>query len=503
MDLIGHEELPDGLFDESIFESLMTLDQEIENLRQSFDILDAAGGDSNNCNNDDDDDFSSGGDDDSFDDDSSDYDNDYDDDEDPESGETKLSSMMDDLVEELQMELKEEAATEVLGDKDDDENQNNDTVQPTFPASLLPSSSGEVVPSYALPNTPPSGPSKSSSNLPVRLPEDREKGILLHQHVRSLLRRVTDMATISEKDDSFQPEMKQDNYEEASNQEVNMSQSYERRKRSDSSAEQIKRLLGAIESYSQSRTPSPSHRSTNSVNVPVNNHGSVPSEHVSDESDDDASQIKSDKAKTARAMSNLTQRKRREYLLRRQALDDEEDNRPPNPQPQIPVPVAAAPTHSQTASTSIEQRQQQEHQQRLQQQRRRQEELLQRRARLLRQQQVLQQKEQLLLEQQRLVQHGQNQEPSQTTTSSQNKKKKGRRKRTNKHKKRRPKVTPVEVDSPGRRMAGNNTATLNSSQQAASVSRKTLEALYAKLLALDERLTQEYGDCNNDSSVPS
>jgi hypothetical protein len=96
------------------------------------------------------------------------------------------------------------------------------------------------------------------------------------------------------------------------------------RKRGDSSADRLERLLGAISTYSYSKSPA----------APIDSHTEETSK-TSRESrvvkGEEAPFVAGDPSKTARAMSSYTQRKRREYLLRKHASaeeegDDDDDN---------------------------------------------------------------------------------------------------------------------------------------------------------------------------------
>lgn len=192
-----------------------------------------------------------------------------DDDEDPDSGENQLFTMMDDLVTELQMELKDEetdgaieADTEphvvVESEKEETtaDQQNEDEPYDT--------SDVEHVPVICEP---------SAATVPAVDRERLEKQRRLHVQVKSLLQRVTVLAHETETDRVTED-----------------APANGARKRVDSSADRLEQLLGALSSYSNP----PAQDSTQTT-------------------------ISEDQAKTAKAMSSYTQRRRREYLLRKQA----------------------------------------------------------------------------------------------------------------------------------------------------------------------------------------
>lgn len=526
-DSYDDDDLPDvgRLFDESILDSL---NKELEDLRESFDLLDARGGGSPDVDDEydsdvADNDVAGGGggsdnddDDGNYDDDDSDYD-DYDDD-DPDSGEKQLFSMMDDLVMQLQMDLKEEFASTDSGTTDDVDHPvlGNETLSTaSTPGKAVVETPDQLVCRQSKPRSDSVG--TSGSNGSMRTPEEREKGMRLHLQVRSLLKRVTDMTTIGERRDFVAGTNDDDDdddtiTEEAPSQETqNNSDTAERRKRSDPGAAQIQRLLGALESYSLSLPPSSFRK--NAFNLITSSEAdAVAISADSTGSSQEASAAapvaapgsdftEQNHAKTARAMSSLMQRKRREFLMRKKSQKDgqgaetnnknEDDNdaeraaeiRSAAIRETIPVQTTPEPL-----SAEEEQRRRQQQQEKLRQHRQSQEELLKRRTQLLRQQQLLQQKEELLLQHQFMMHQSQQQEQMANhmhgADTNKNKKKKKGRKRTNKHKQRKPKVKTM----------GPNGCYASHPQQAA-VSRKTLQALYAKLLALDEQLSAEYGDC--------
>jgi hypothetical protein len=205
----GDEHHP-GLFDESVLDSLNKLTEEIhEDLRADNDNDHhnsvAAGGDCNDgyYSSDDDYDDHAGG-----------Y---SDDDEDPESGENQLFSMMDDLVMELQMELKQSGEGEMLippivdGQHGMLGMNEMDTSTPTKPSSpplenntendrvivVSPDPTSEggqqgFMPPVDCTNFPSSHAPKHNNH------SKSEKQLRLQQHVKSLLRRVADMASTNQ-----------------------------------------------------------------------------------------------------------------------------------------------------------------------------------------------------------------------------------------------------------------------------------------------------------------
>ena len=553
----------DGLFDQSIFDNL---NKELDDLRESFDLIDTTAKKGSMKDGDDDNDYDSDSDGDDSgsveesapsgisavaagggtkknnddDDDDDDYDSDYHeyDEDDPDSGENKLFSMMDDLVMQLQMDLKE-------GDDNDDHHPSTtprsktDAVTTQTPDQLVnKSSSGN---SATKPRSDSMGTAGSTGSGRKRAaaatPEDREKGLRLHMQVRSLLKRVTDMAThaTDEEDDEDSDEEEHVGFHQTEEKEGDVGCAGAttgsagtpiRRKRGDSSADQIERLLGAIENYSQSHTPSPSRSKAISSQNSTNNNASIESPASVNDPDDSVALVEKgpteeEHAKTARAMSGLLQKKRREYLLRRKHEEDspkkkeikadrdhqdgKEDENNIDDAELVAEMRNASIREAVTVSAEEEQLRKEQQEEKLRQHRRSQEELLRRRVQLMRQQQLLQQKEQLLLQHQYMMQQGQlyqqqqqqqqalaarQQSVNTTATTNKNKKKKGKKKRTNKHRKGKRKVKPVGTGG-GNYPGG---YPMHHPQHNA-VSRKTLQALYAKLLALDEQLSAEYGDC--------
>mmetsp|Transcript_10224 Transcript_10224/g.18644 ORF Transcript_10224/g.18644 Transcript_10224/m.18644 type:complete len:407 (+) Transcript_10224:140-1360(+) len=243
-----------------------------------------------------------------------------DDDEDPDSGENKLFSMMDDLVMELQMEI--EDTGDEIEEKDDPvpelEEENNPVVATEGRSEVLSPKSDTNENSESVSNGGSSqsilnklSPADRSNNLNlnnISASERAEKVHRLHLHVKSLLRRVADMAqenqvapTVAEGDST--PVSLTLQGEDA--------KGMAGRPRGDSSADRLERLLGAIATYSSSPgrggTPLTERARTNGDEGPV----------VNDGTDEE------NRNKTVRAMSSYTQRKRREYLLRKQASNEE------------------------------------------------------------------------------------------------------------------------------------------------------------------------------------
>ena len=119
------------------------------------------------------------------------------------------------------------------------------------------------------------------------------------------------------------------------------------RKRGDSSADRLERLLGAISTYSKSPT------------TPVNSHMEETSKTSTGNrvvKGEDTPVVAGDPSKTARAMSSYTQRKRREYLLRKQASAEEEgddDNQSvPSPRERVKSMPIAETVETAAAATS-------------------------------------------------------------------------------------------------------------------------------------------------------
>ncbi|KAG7346710.1 hypothetical protein IV203_005779 [Nitzschia inconspicua] len=219
-----------------------------------------------------------------------------DDDEDPDSGENKLFNMMDDLVMELQMELQDADHLPVIeAIKDDKGAEANDTSTPAKDESevtalqstqdfenAVDGSTGEDSKPSSSPSTLPTNsiPPSDRTNVPLLDHERVEKQRRLHAQVKLLLHQVSMMAEQAGAEESHQ-----DDVEDQTTASTG-------RPRGDSGADKLQRLLGAISSYSTPPTTAPQTVSN-----------TIPDEQ----------------AKTARAMSSYTQRKRREYLLRKQA----------------------------------------------------------------------------------------------------------------------------------------------------------------------------------------
>ncbi|KAG7364677.1 hypothetical protein IV203_037879 [Nitzschia inconspicua] len=223
-----------------------------------------------------------------------------DDDEDPDSGENKLFNMMDDLVMELQMELQDDEPSPVIeAVKDDKGAEVNDTSTPEDESEVTALQSTQEIENAvdgstgedSIPSSSPSRlhttnsiPPSDRTNVPLLDHERVEKQRRLHTQVKLLLHQVSMMAEQAEAEESHR-----DDVEDQTTASTG-------RPRGDSGADKLQRLLGAISSYSTPPTTAPQTVSN-----------TIPDEQ----------------AKTARAMSSYTQRKRREYLLRKQAATND------------------------------------------------------------------------------------------------------------------------------------------------------------------------------------
>lgn len=367
MDDESGDERHGDLFNSSVLDSLNRLADEIhEDLRSD----DNSAGHCTGSYNSDDDDYDEG-----------EY---SDDDEDPDSGETQLFSMMDDLVMQLQMELKqvgEEGGgdeTETLSPAKVDSQAIREVGQQEAVVKTMspPSPLKENAENLDVTSTEPSDvltqglvPPLDCTNLPhISSHNSAEKQIRLHQHVKSLLRRVSDLASPTsqdgarrnlgddystaskEEDGSSQNESAPQQNEEESNLWPNSNTPVES-PRGDSSADRLERLMGAISNYSKARDPSSlasiqtGHgvilgqeptESTNAANAQVVGVVEATDELPGTASDayeqpaiigeagsaDDDGGIEST-SKTRAAMSIYTQRKRREYLLRKKSPEEE------------------------------------------------------------------------------------------------------------------------------------------------------------------------------------
>jgi hypothetical protein len=254
-----------------------------------------------------------------------------DDDEDPDSGENQLFSMMDDLVMELQMELEDDEDEEdyevtkraLQSDRDEAKSaaasSTNDDESGARPMKNDENASADVGIAKSEPPSLKMKPPVDSTNLnqTMSTTERVEKQLRLHLHVKSLLRRVTDMAQQSggrpTGENGVSPEGDASGGTETS-VDSDVALGLQGRKRGDSSADRLERLLGAIATYSKS-TGKPATSHTIEQTSPSTTESRVVKE--------EDHTIVGDPSKTARAMSSYTQRKRREYLLRKQASAEE------------------------------------------------------------------------------------------------------------------------------------------------------------------------------------
>jgi hypothetical protein len=370
-----------GLFDPSVLDSLNKLTEEIhEDLRADDDSAVYSSGSYNS-----DDEYDDAG-----------Y---SDDDEDPESGENQLFSMMDDLVMELQMELKQSGEGELGVDvttppppvldrnavrSGGHEEDAEKAIPKPFPSIENTENSGIVSPEPTNHGSQGLIPPVDCTNLQqVPNHSKSEKQLRLHQHVKSLLRRVADLTYASQEGatnstgDGNATSSSEDNHESdlraelesgdiqqqptadvvrTPNEEVpnlcTNDNAVGRRQRGDSSADRLERLLGAISNYRSVRDssnlspsvhaghgaafdsdPSESTRSVSAQRIDVVNVSDETQETTSGDyqnpvtvgkvqttrSVDEAAE---DTYNAARAISIFTQRKRREYIVRKHSSND-------------------------------------------------------------------------------------------------------------------------------------------------------------------------------------